>query len=111
MKHRFSRFLTFLLVVFASILPVSAIEIDGINYVLDSESLTASVGANRDFTGDCIIPSSVSYQDTDYPVTEILSRAFASCNGLTSIAIPKSIKTIYGEAFSNCKNRQVGHLG
>lgn len=55
-------------------------------------------------TGDLIIPDSIVYMGTSYPVTTISHCAFANCNALTSVTIPKTIKTIGSEAFIGCEN-------
>ncbi len=48
------------------------------------------------------IPSSVTYSNTTYRVTEISYRAFADCSRLTSITIPNSVTGILKRAFANC---------
>ncbi len=52
--------------------------------------------------GDLIIPSSVTYNGINYPVTEIGSEAFLDCSGLTSVIIPNSVTEIGYYAFDNC---------
>lgn len=74
------------------------VEVDGIYYLLDEGTKTASVtytGAKyyteNDYAGDIVIPSSVTYDGTTYSVTEIVHHAFADCTGLTSVSIPNSV--------------------
>lgn len=55
--------------------------------------------------GNLVIPDSVSYHETKYPVTSILSYVFSNCALLTSVTIPRTIKEINHGAFYNC-----GHL-
>ncbi len=53
-------------------------------------------------SGDLIIPSSVTFLDTKYPVTAIGYEAFIDCVALTSVTIPNSV-TVIGEcAFRGC---------
>ncbi len=54
------------------------------------------------YKGDMTIPDKVTYEGIDYPVVGIGSQAFRSCNSLTSIVLPASVKRIEGYAFSNC---------
>lgn len=57
---------------------------------------------NYSYTGEVIIPDSVTYKGVIYAVTSIEYRAFAACTGLTTISIGNSVKTIGDEAFSSC---------
>lgn len=52
--------------------------------------------------GNLVIPSNVIYNGMSYPVTSIVSYAFASCSDLTSVTIPGSIISIGTSAFMNC---------
>lgn len=52
--------------------------------------------------GDLIIPSHVTYNGQNYPVTEIGSEAFLDCSGLTSVTIPNTVTEIGYYAFDNC---------
>ena len=62
-----------------------------------------SVARNDDsysfFTGELIIPSTVTYGGYTYTVTGISERAFNSCSGVTSVSIPSSMITIEWAAF------------
>ena len=55
-----------------------------------------------EYTGNVVIPESVSYSGTFYPVTRIGPNAFYNCSGLTSITIPNSVTSIGSSAFSGC---------
>ena len=83
-------------------------EVDGIFYHLNVSEKTASV-TNRDggsyefshYSGDIVIPASISVDGVDFSVTSIGSRAFAYC-GLTNIVIPNSVTSIGTLAFHYC---------
>ena len=73
-------------------------DVDGIYYNYNWEG-TATVtykGSSYDadaneYTGEVIIPSSVTYSGTTYSVTSIGDKAFGECSGLTSVSIPNSV--------------------
>ena len=85
------------------------VNVDGIYYSLNISTQTASVtfrgslptGAN--YSGDIVIPSTITYNDTIYNVTSIGSSAFKYCENLKSVVIPNSVTTIEDEAFAECK--------
>ena len=55
-----------------------------------------------DYTGDVVIPSTVTHNGQTYTVTCINSHAFEGCWTLTSVSIPNSVTTISFDAFKNC---------
>ena len=73
--------------------------INGINYRLDEETLTAEVIQKDEYDGDIIIPEIVVFEEKTYCVTSIGKRAFENCNSLTSITIPDSVTSIGGYAY------------
>ena len=52
-----------------------------------------------DYTGDIIIPESVTYEDKTYRVTAIGDHAFRGCSGVTSVTIPESVTSIGSYSF------------
>ena len=54
-------------------------------------------------TGNLVIPDSVSYHGTTYPVTEIGEGAFGRCSQLTSVTIPNTVTYIARYAFIYCR--------
>ena len=99
-----TRFFPLLFALIASVGTVKAsVEIDGISYNLNGTAFTAQIiSANKQKTGELIIPSQVTYEGTIYNVTSIGDYAFTSCSGLTSIEIPNSIISIGQAAFVGC---------
>ena len=78
--------------------------IDGLRYVLDSETKTAMLLPQRKgkYSGDIIIPEKVKGNDgVEYVVTSLGNSCFEDCSGLTSITIPFS-----GECKLNCVKLQ-----
>jgi len=65
----------------------------------DSVEVTSSNDYTNRYTGDIIIPSTVSYEGKVYQVVAIGYAAFQSA-GLNSISIPNSVKYIGGNAFN-----------
>ena len=77
--------------------------IDGIRYYLNSYDKTARVESKSEkYSGNIIIPETVSYNKKTYKVTEIGIQAFEDCTGLTAIEIPNSVTSIGSSAFEGC---------
>ena len=101
-----------LLLLLSTVSPITSlahdIEIDGIYYSFDIGKKTVSV-TNKDdsagsYSGDIVIPSSITYRDVEYPVTGIGASAFASCFDLTSVSIPNTVTSIGRGAFYYCSS-------
>ena len=105
---------TFFLVLAASmgIVYASGTQVDGIWYDFDSSTKTASVTYPGDdashyekkYTGNVVIPSSVTYNGITYSVTSIGINAFYDCSSLTSVTIPNSVTSIGSYAFYDCSS-------
>ncbi len=98
-----------LLLIFAMLLPMvvkaDAVEIDGIYYNLISKAKLAEVTKRANYySGDIVIPESVTYEGENYNVTSIGHGAFAYCTSLTSITIPNSMTSIGDFVFFGCKS-------
>ena len=77
--------------------------IDGINYIIDTESAYAEVGINTGISGDVVIPTAVDYYMV-YDVKRIADYAFIGNPGLTSIDIPSCVISLGEECLANCNN-------
>ena len=55
---------------------------------------------SNEYTGNIVIPESVTYNGTTYNVTSIAYAAFEYCSSLTSVTIPRSVTSIDKYAFS-----------
>ena len=83
----------------------SSVQIGVLYYNLDEVNKKAEVTREPNgekYSGDIIIPDSVTYNAETYRVTSIGMTAFADCTDLTSIKVPNSIETVGTEAFSGC---------
>ena len=77
--------------------------INGINYRLNEETLTAEVAEKSgSYEGAIVIPETVVFNDVTYRVTTIGEWAFCGCKSLTAITIPDSVTTIGARAFQTC---------
>ena len=118
MKHlKFNTFLLTQLLSMAGITAAAhsfeAVNEDGktIYYVWTNENHTELAVSYRgnyydsysnEYSGNVVIPESVTYNGATYPVTTIGGSAFRDCTGLTSVTIPNSVTSIGGYAFSIC---------
>jgi hypothetical protein len=112
MNHNHYSFgLTALLMFICQSLSAHDFEVDGIYYTYLSQSdKTVAVSSkypeyfenSEDYSGNVVIPPTVTYQGMTYSVTSISGNAFRGCTELTSIEIPNSVTSIGSLAFSEC---------
>ena len=78
--------------------------IDGLRYLLNSDSLTATLMANTEkYTGDIVVPESIIAKDGNaYKITDFGYQCFQNCSGLTSVEIPSSITSLVDNCFAEC---------
>ena len=79
----------------------------GIYYTYDLEEMTASVVAKGDgtkYTGEVLIPETVTKGGKLFTVNVIEKKAFYDCDGLTSVSIPKTLLLVNDYAFYDCDN-------
>ena len=72
--------------------------VDGVQWSYDVDAGEAAVTGAEPAAGELTIPSILG----GCPVTRIGDNAFASCEGLTGVTIPSSVKRIGKSAFSGC---------
>ena len=115
MKHLNIKFLFALLIsmvgVKASAHDIAVKNADGVtiyyNYVGSTELAVSYRGSSwnsysNEYSGNVVIPESVTYNGTTYSVTSIGNSAFYGCSGLKSINIPNSVTSIGSSAFNGC---------
>ena len=102
-KHLF----TALLLLCATMATAQRFVVDGIYYELiydENGKATAaevSYSDSEEYTGNIVIPSTVTYEWNTYSVTRIGDGAFEECNGVASVEIPNSITEIGEWAFDD----------
>ncbi|MBQ7686747.1 MAG: leucine-rich repeat protein [Bacteroidaceae bacterium] len=92
-----------LLPLMASAYDIAVANADGVtiyyNWANNKTELSVCSGP---YTGDVVIPESVTCDEKTYSVSSIGGEAFQGCSGLTSIEIPNSVTTIGNSAFNGC---------
>lgn len=81
---------------------------DDLSFTVISESparvqITGPVDASS-LSGELIIPSTVTNNETEYAVTQIRGAAFQYCDGITSAYVPASITNFPSNTFYRCAN-------
>ena len=79
--------------------------IDGLRYMLDSDTKTAMLLPKKDgkYSGDIVVPEKVKGNDgVEYVVTSLGNECFKYCSCLSSITIPSSVTSLGSGCFWNC---------
>ena len=79
--------------------------VNGLYYKLDVATRTAELAkrpSDVTYSGDIVIPASISVNDLDFTVTSISALSFRLCGELTSITIPSTVTSIAPGAFTGC---------
>jgi len=99
------KFLSILALLLMPLLATASVIIDGICYDLNADTQEATVTSKRDpYSGDIVIPATITVDGTVYNVTSIGESAFFLCWDLTSLSIPASVTSIGEDAFFLCWN-------
>lgn len=82
-------------------------ELNGIYYnVISKTDLTCAVTYENygcsTYSGNVVIPASVTFKNKTLSVVRIDDEAFCVCTDLTNVTIPNSVTSIGEGAFANC---------
>jgi len=84
--------------------------VDGIYYNINGNEATVTFAFNDYdypslyYTGDVIIPDTVTFDGITYPVTAIGEWAFSYSENMTSVSIPNTVTSIDRQAFFDCSS-------
>ena len=76
--------------------------VKGLYYNIEGDKAEVTSTTSGKYHGDINIPSHITYDGNQYPVTSIGERAFAFCDSITSVRIPNTVESIGSEAFNRC---------
>lgn len=80
------------------------IKVDGISYNILTEN-TCEVAPNENgYSGDIVVPESITVDGVTYTVTGVAAKAFEDCKELKTVSLPATITTIGERAFRECWN-------
>ena len=84
------------------------LKVGGLYFNIDDDEdgmawVEKSILDKKPYSGDIVIPSAVTYEGVEYPVTGIDDNAFMDAT-ITSVVIPDGVKYIEDAAFYNCEN-------
>lgn len=80
-----------------------SVDIDGIFYKLDATTQSATVTAGEiKYSGDIVIPATVTYEEKVYNVTKIGDAAFSDNISVNSVTLPEGVTEIGSGAFNTC---------
>ena len=88
-----------------------AIEVDGLCYVVDESSSTATLTYRNDkyasYSGDVVVPETITSNGKNYTVTAIGTDAFMECTLLDSVVIANTVTSIDMTAFVDAKAKKI----
>lgn len=88
----------FLLMLMPLMAQADMVEIDGVSYFIVGGEANVQKKTGG-YTGDVVVPATITYQGKTYPVTTILSYAFSGNDNLKSVVLAEGITTIKDYVF------------
>lgn len=80
-------------------------QINGIYYNLNADTKQATVtSGDTKYTGNIVIPATISYNDIVYSVISIGNSSFQDCTALLSVTIPYGVIYLENYAFLRCSS-------
>lgn len=79
-------------------------EEEGMKYLLNKDTLKASIIKYDGDAKELIIKASITFEDVEYVIDTIKGKAFSSLDELIAVEIPLNIKTVEDYAFQYCSN-------
>ena len=103
MKKNYIRQLLVAMTMLLCSVTVSAYDfmVDSIYYNITSDA-TVEITGGENYSGEIVIPSTITYDEKTYSVTSIGDYAFYGCTGLTNVTIGNSVTSIGERAFNGC---------
>lgn len=107
MDMKQTRIIFLVLVATLALLPMTAeaydLALDGIYYdLVDGHAVVTHNGQTNCYSGNIVIPATVTNDSTTFPVTTIGHSAFKNCTELTTAVLPGSITAIEPRVFEGC---------
>lgn len=81
--------------------------INGLRYIIHTDENYAVVTSNKYNQPIIVIPTSITWEGKEYPVTELGDKCFEGCTNLKSITIPSSVTSIGSYCFAYCSHLSV----
>ena len=113
MKHDYLKSLLALVVTVFLPFVAGAVDflMDGVAYNILTDSTVMVVSSNNAaYSGDVVIPTTVTNQGVTYTVTQINSYAFEERQNLNSVTLPPTIKKMGHNAFIDCNNMSAVYI-
>ena len=108
----FTRRVAAAVVALAALMPATMSAYDfvegGIYYNMNGQEVTVTYGSQgyNSYSGNVVIPETVTHNGVTYTVTAIGGSAFSRSSGLRGITIPNTIKSIGDHCFAYCSGLQ-----
>ncbi len=105
MKPTYTKLTTFIACLLCGMSAIAAdFVVDGISYLKKNSSTVwvNKTDGSYTYSGDIVIPSTITVNDSTFSVVAIASYAFQNCTEVTSLSIEEGIKSIYDFSFSGC---------